>query len=100
MQNTTPTFGQYLRAARLGFRWSADHRCMIRMADGPDDGATVTLSAPDALPTTPSKTPHRCWWDDPGILRMSSALETLRESGITPTGIETWVLDADGCRLS
>jgi hypothetical protein len=93
------TFGQKLRASRLGFEWSADHRCFLRMSDGPNEGVRVDVAAPDALPKLPSNSPHRCWWDSPDILRAVPALEQLRQSGETPTGFTTWILDENGARV-
>jgi hypothetical protein len=59
----SPTFGQIIRAARLGYHWSAKHGAMIRMSDcGPH--TEVLICPPGQLPTHARENQmHRCWWE-------------------------------------
>jgi hypothetical protein len=76
-----PTFGQAIRAARLGYHWSEKHGCMIRIdAQGPP--WQINLCPPDALPKGKgdrhTSGEYRCWWDKPDVLDMIPDLHRVR----------------------
>lgn len=58
---TGPTFGQFLRGARLGFMWCREVRAMMRLSgDGP---FIVELCPPACLPNGGRGGLHRVWWE-------------------------------------
>lgn len=72
----SPTFGQVLRGARLGYHWSAKHQAMVRVAgDGPFQ---IWLCPPGQLPSAPTKGEFRVWWEKPEILDACPALAGIK----------------------
>lgn len=61
----SPTFGQVIRAARLGYHWAPRLQAMVRMSDcGPH--TEIRLCPADQLPKGASRgenPEHRCWWE-------------------------------------
>jgi hypothetical protein len=59
-----PTFGNTLRAARLGFHWHEGMQAMMRVgAEGPP--WRIELCPADQIPSRPQGELHRIWWDKP-----------------------------------
>jgi hypothetical protein len=74
-----PTFGQRLRACRLGWRVSDKHKAYVRLScDEQSDYVTVSLSPlGQQVPKDKIKT-HVCWWDNPALLDMIPALKGVK----------------------
>lgn len=92
-----PTFGQMIRAARLGYHWSPKHEAMIRIADcGPH--FEIRLCPPDQLPKGPDKTNgpeyHRCWWEEKSV-DVLSMIEPLKRVKAVHARIR-FLVDNDG----
>lgn len=75
-----PSFGQTIRGARLGFRWSAKYEAMIRITMLGQDSFEVEMCHPAGLPNAPRKqgSLHSCWWDDPTVLDTCPAIRNYR----------------------
>lgn len=99
---TLPTYGQYIRGARLGFHYAETLRCMMRITIL-EPLFRVELAHAAAMPAYPSKDLHVCWWEDKkdpeAIVRLSPALTELAESGRVIQRCESWWLDDDGNRV-
>lgn len=79
MSAEAPTFGSYVRAARLGFRWYAPLSRYVRISDHPDGGWLVQACTPSRLPSH-AKGHYRCWWeDDVDVVAMVPALLEMRD---------------------
>lgn len=91
-------FGNYLRAARLGFRMSTFMGCFMRVSgDGP---YTVELCTPATLPKRVSRGKHWLWWegDETGeALCVSSTV--LRRLSCRVFDYQRVVVDEDGERV-
>jgi hypothetical protein len=98
---TSPTYGQYIRGCRIGFRYAPSLRCMMRI-EAHEPLFRVELCHPTAMPSGPDKTPYVCWWEDKkdpeALVRMSPALAELAVSGRVVNS-ETWWLDEQGNRV-
>lgn len=58
------TFGNYLRGARLGFRYSDKHEAFIRVIIVSDEAISVEVVPPDQLPRGGrQKIEYVCWWE-------------------------------------
>jgi hypothetical protein len=95
-------FGQYIRAARLGFHWSEPHRAFIRMRDAGPGRYMIEACAPGTIGARhePGET-HRVWWDDKEagetLLNHCAPLVDLREDGGLGEGLRrTWFVDDNG----
>lgn len=66
------TLGTRIRAARLGFRWSAKHGAWVRIVGGNWQAIRVDVAPEEDIPSEKIKgrhiEPYRVWWEDPGIL--------------------------------
>lgn len=60
----SPTFGMVIRGLRLGYHWSHNHQCFVRIdAQGPP--WEIRLAPHGVLPSGKYGTgKHRCWWDE------------------------------------
>lgn len=69
-----PQFGQIIRGARLGFRWSQQHGAFVRISDvaGASTFLVEVYPAASALPSKASRGRdgghYRRWWDVPSVL--------------------------------
>lgn len=51
MADRDPSFGNHLRAARLGFYWHERIRRFVRVSDGPNGAWCVEACIPEQLPS-------------------------------------------------
>lgn len=81
------TFGQVLRALRMGFGWSKKRKAWIRISPAGDDRFRV-----DVVPGNTNIDGHNrvseffCWWEDPdpdGLLDRSEMLKGISDPGKT-----------------
>lgn len=77
-----PSFGQMIRAARLGWRWSAKHGALIRMTT---DAARCYIQlwpggqhVPDGRRGRTQEELHVVWWEDAGLLDKIDELRMVR----------------------
>ena len=76
------TFGQMVKAARLGFHWHARMRAFVRISDDlSNDRWIVNIQNADSMQNLRKVKPenHRCWWeggDDP--LRLTELSKIVR----------------------
>ncbi len=54
-----PTFGQTIRALRLGWSYAYRRQCWVRITDAPG-GFDVDLHPPGLVPSQARKVSHRC----------------------------------------
>jgi len=75
-----PTFGQTIRGARLGYRWSEKHGAMIRISDAGPSSWVVDLCPADQLPIANRKDSqtHRCWWEGENVLQHIEPLKHVK----------------------
>ena len=79
--NDPPSLGSTIRAARLGYKWSARHGAFIRMSTPAADRSLIELAPRDAIPSKKAKGDvgdHRVWWETPEILDMIPWLRGIR----------------------
>lgn len=91
-------FGDYIRAARLGFHWSPLLEAFLRISDAPGGRWLAELSPPGRLPSNGSGKKHRRWWDDQDpdeLVRLSPAL--LKRA--RPPAPVSLLLDDDGAEV-
>lgn len=56
-------FGQYIRAARLGYYWSRRLNAWVRISDAPSGGWLVEVATHvEATDKSPTRL-HRAWWE-------------------------------------
>lgn len=79
MDTNSPGFGSVLRGLRLGYGWSANHGCFIRISDA-GSLVLIQLAPPRQIPTSRKKDnpTHRCWWDEPEVLDLCAPLANIR----------------------
>ncbi len=71
-----PSFGSVLRGMRLGYRWSDEYKCFVRIST--HRGAFCIEIAPDkGIPSKVAGELYKCWWDKPEILDLCPALKAL-----------------------
>lgn len=79
----TPTFGTILKGYRLGFGWSREHQCFIRLCEV-GNLYCVELAPGDqgarGIPNKTASKEHRCWWDtgSKGIIEMIEPLKQIK----------------------
>jgi len=79
------TFGQLLRAYRLGFFWSEEHGIFIRLSTPNATGSIAEVAPPDCLPIKSATVEHRvCDTEEQkhALLRASPAFEAVRLSAL------------------
>ena len=91
-------FGDYLRAARLGFRWSQTLQAFLRFGPVYSGSSSVwftEVAPPGCLPSKAATSEHVRWWDDADpeqVVRLSPVL-----SGMGwPDGYMSFTLGMDG----
>lgn len=79
MKDGVTTFGQALRAYRLGYREYDRLRAWVRIAPVDEETVNITLS-PYGLQVPKSKAKeHLCWWEGPpDVIRMIPDLKNVR----------------------
>lgn len=73
-------FGPMIRATRLGWGYSRQHGCFVRMSDVPPNEFRIELCPPNGVPgiKTPGRS-HRVWWEGgQDILAMLPWLKQVR----------------------
>lgn len=62
-QRRLPTLGETIRGLRLGFAWSAEYQCFVRISgDGPFRIQVEPAALPGFLRANQEK--HYVWWSD------------------------------------
>jgi hypothetical protein len=56
------TFGQRIRAIRLGYRWLPELGVFLRIAD--EGGLRIDVRAPSALTARERLLEYFCWWEE------------------------------------
>lgn len=91
-------FGNYLRAARLGFHWSPRLEAFLRLTDLPGGRWLAELAPRGCLPSAPARA-HRVWWEgeqDPdAVVALSPGLL----AHARPAGPVSIVLDDTGAEV-
>lgn len=94
-----PSFGDYLRAARLGWHWSEAHGCFVRTSDLSPETFLVEVAPAGLIPAECSDGLYRCWWEGPkgdAILQHCAVLQGVHR----PEHYHRWVVDMDGREVS
>jgi hypothetical protein len=92
-----PSFGSYLRACRLGYRWADSYQCFIRMSALKVGELICVEVAPDrGIPSKTASKEYRCWWDKPEVLDLCPALKDLGKV----TRYQKFYVNDDGERVS
>lgn len=90
-----PSFGSVLRGLRLGYRWSNQYQCFIRLSVVGDQLYLIEVAPDKGIPGKVIDT-HRCWWEQPEVLDLCPALKTLGQV----TAYQKIYLDENGERIS
>ncbi|HEU4753167.1 MAG TPA: hypothetical protein VFU47_08660 [Armatimonadota bacterium] len=99
------TFGETVRAARLGYRWATNigrSGCWLRVSILGPGRYCLQLCAPGHLrPRRTDTEEHVVWWErpegSPGLVDLSPALQELADQEIT--GYLQLILDDTGRRV-
>lgn len=96
-------FGNYIRAARLGFHWSEAIRAWVRVGVlNRNDRWLVEVAPQDHVPNKAQTRTYVCWWDRNAseeaetIIRLSPVLSAIRE----PDSYRSYILGDDGKEIT